>query len=728
MTIGVPVTFVVTALDDLVPCFDATSVEVFATACHLVDGDRDHAESLLIDVYLALRDAITAGSRVVVDHQWIVATALRQVLGEQPDGTNAALTARERAVIELHLVDGSDIESVAEVLGLTSDEVSSSLARYDDSISADTFSTVLVDDLLRRSEVWLDDASRRRARAALRSAQHLGQQPGRHDRPVFVGPPSSTSADPSANSERPDHNDHPTAALSRPRRRSILVGALLVGALLVGALAASALAIIADDSSPPHAAPTSTVSTTSLPVAPAAIDNPTGMIDPSATPAVVTSGSVVTPAATAGDETKDPTAAPGYVLDSPPTGFVPNGSDEHFSQATAGQFQVWAEPDATRSDGRWLALATMATAFSRTAIIANGVRETVGSSSAVMAFDPDGIPVLTVQPPNAGQFSLTGGGFSPDELRQIAAGISLSRGVATFDPALDLLRADLPVLLDTTSQFATITAQILNGDRRTSTYVAPGSDEYVELVTQPTTPDDLRIGELILPPSSDSLATASLKRTVQMGELQLSISSAPDNDARTTGRSSVRWHVGSNTITLSGNAGLYQLLGAVADVRLATTDEWAELFRMDRSEIGVPPGGSSSDLIQIGRTTLGRTAIGGNSRWTVSIDPDPLTVQFAVRNFSVSGIMGHVPIALDSLHPVHEYVSMSSTSLVVTVTDPGGATGVRVAVAGRPATTVPIVPIADTGVFAAALTFAEVSPYTVALVDDTGEIVRTLTP
>ena len=75
------------------------------------------------------------------------------------------------------------------------------------------------------------------------------------------------------------------------------------------------------------------------------------------------------------------------------------------------------------------------------------------------------------------------------------------------------------------------------------------------------------------------------------------------------GRSSVRWHVGSDTVTMSSSTGLYRLHGAVTNIRPATAEEW-----------------------------------------TVSLCPDPLIARFEVRIYSVAGIMGDVPIALDSLH------------------------------------------------------------------------------
>ena len=46
------------------------------------------------------------------------------------------------------------------------------------------------------------------------------------------------------------------------------------------------------------------------------------------------------------------------------------------------------------------------------------------------------------------------------------------------------------------------------------------------------------------------------------------------DDGTLVGRSSVRWHVGSDTVTMSGSTGLYRLLGAVTNIRPATAEEW----------------------------------------------------------------------------------------------------------------------------------------------------------
>ncbi|MEO6125921.1 MAG: hypothetical protein ABIR32_19650 [Ilumatobacteraceae bacterium] len=719
MTIGVPVRFVVVAPGDLVPCFDATASDVFATACHLVDGDRDDAETLLIDVYMALRDAVEGGESVDVDHEWIVATALRQVLGEQPDGTTKGLTARERAVIELHLIDGADIESVAQVLGLTPDEVLTSLARADGSIDDEAFSTALVDDLLRRSELWLDDTTRRRARAALR----VGCRTGSTAPPVHNTRRAEQPTGDPVGRQPPDQPWHVVTARPRPRRRSIVFVSLVVLAVAAGAIAISPGHRSKSQSSSDVPSPASTEmsSGVSSPQSSAATSTSISTAsDPSAT-TTTERDSASTPGINGGGRT--PSLPAGFVLDRLPTGFEAAGSDETIDPPLVGRFQVWAEPDATRSSGRWLAISTMATAFTRTAIIAAGARETIGFSPAVITFDTDGIAVITVQPPDVGQFSITGGGFSPDELRQLAAGITLVRGEATFDPALDTLRADLPLIHDVAAEPGGMPAQVMDGPRRTTTFVETAGNGYIDLTTQLMTPDDLRISELVLPPSTDTLASSTLNRTVQMGPLELLVGSAPPSGLHTDGRSSVRWHVGSETITMAGNVGLYQLLGAVDAVRTATPDEWLTLLRMGRSDLATPSIGSDEGLIRIGRTT-----IDDNSHWTVAVLAKPLTIQFALRNYSVNGIMGELPLDVESLHPVHEFVSMSSTSVVVAITNPDAATGVRITVAGRSPTTLPLVPIADTGIFAAALTFRDISPYTVALVDDAGVVVQVLTP
>ena len=726
MQLRVPVSFAVDSVDDLVPCFDATAAEVFVTACHLVDGRRSDAEALLIDVFLVARNAAEAGATVVVDHEWIVATALRQVLGQDQNGAEGTLTARERAVIELHLVDGSDIEAVAATLGLTTDEVASSLARFDD---AEAFSTSLVGDLLRRSELWLDDATRRRARAALRAGRRIGavapvpsaasRALGSDRRRSTVAAHASRAADAAVPAD-PPADPRPDEALRRPHRSLIVAAAAMIVALtaLVVALVptdgvdrdaapvAAEVVPVPEPSGKPAAA-TSVVPNLAVddpPLQPPDVDGRTGpdlRVQPADDPAGGT-----------------PLAAPGAVLGSTPSGFVANGSDEVVDPPAAGRFQVWAEPEATRSNGRWLALVTLRTAGSATTIVPDGLRESIDDAAAVMSFDQDGIPVLRVQPSGGGQFSITGGGFSRDELRQLAAGITLDGDVATFDPTLTGLRDGLLELVDTSSESGDLAPHVLAGVRRTATYVSADGD-FIRLTTQATTPDDLRIGELVLAPSSDSLAT-SPNRTVQMGPLALSISSAPEGDAG-GGRSSVRWHAGDETLTLSGSTGLYRLLGAVPDVRPASQQEWADLFGMDRVQLGTGTIGCDAD------TQVGRTTTADGSRWTVSMCAEPLAMQIAVGDAAVADVMADELIALDPLRPVIEYVSMTSTTVLVVVSD-DRATGVAIAIAGTPTTTLPLVPLAGTGVSAAAMTFGEISPYTVALVDEVGDVVRVLTP
>ena len=52
------------------------------------------------------------------------------------------------------------------------------------------------------------------------------------------------------------------------------------------------------------------------------------------------------------------TATHGYIIDAVPSGFAPAGAFVQSAPDTGGWLQVWAAPDATRTSGDWVALAT----------------------------------------------------------------------------------------------------------------------------------------------------------------------------------------------------------------------------------------------------------------------------------------------------------------------------------------------------------------------------------
>ncbi len=204
------VTYRVDDAAGLVNCFEHTAARVFTSVSHLTVGDRAASEQLLLDTYLALQLAAEHLHPHEVTVEWLLATAHQLYLRRAGDQPNVAaqhlqgdddwtrtrwgpsvdalgeLTALERTALNLHNVEGFTQAETAKCVGLieadTAPVLLAARQRLADSPDAEPLA-----EMFRRTEIWLDDASREQVLQALHDHQDSDPRTGtavRHARVV----------------------------------------------------------------------------------------------------------------------------------------------------------------------------------------------------------------------------------------------------------------------------------------------------------------------------------------------------------------------------------------------------------------------------------------------------------------------------------------------------------------------------------------------------------------
>ncbi|MEO6122388.1 MAG: hypothetical protein ABIR32_01665 [Ilumatobacteraceae bacterium] len=661
------VQFPVASVDDVLRCFDATAAETFAWVCRLVDGDIDQAAAVLANVYVAAR---RAGGRaddpaVSVDVEWL-----------------------RRA--------GRDLATEALGAAVVDDRV----ARPDES---------------REVERWLDDETRRRARSAITTDVSIpipatGSQPaGRGEPAAAVQWQVSTVS---------------TDSSTQPRRRGLAI-ALIVAAALITAVVWITGGNSDRDGDRATPSPASTDSTNSSPDAPTTTT-------PRRPPLV---------AETAPPTTTIPTEMlnPGYVLDTVPDGVqISNAyqtaaaTDDADQQMLGSQLQarleLWAEPDATRTSGRWFA-ASLTQCYGRFTppLVSDAALIAVGDRIGIARVATDGVIDVEVSPTgSAYDLTVRGFGFSAPDLALIADSVVASAGPHNCDPEsatpLDQLRfstasSDLRsgLVLSTANDAGWWLAPLSwSVDESSIAYASADTAEVIEVSTMPDSPDASSIFEFMLTHRADVDITPA-GRAVEIGE-----TNSIDATATEGTQSYVRWNEGDEVIILSGTAPVDHLLTLVPIVRLATTTEWR--IALDTSFAGDQSGTISTPDPSPQYSLVGAALDSAGQTWTLLLSSEPDWLRLSLAG----GVSVEQPFGYDPERPATTFTTADAQLFVVALRDPGPATTVRISAAGVEIATIPLKPVRDSGIVAALALVPALPPYSIELLDAAGVVVRTL--
>jgi len=400
---------------------------------------------------------------------------------------------------------------------------------------------------LREYERWLDDTTRNRCRRAIRTRE----RPAALMSFEAASAPSRTGVGPHRD---PDRAWHPAAAPRPPAmvERSPRRLALGIAAGIVVLVPATLVALDPNDS-----------------------PSPPSSLRRAVPPRVATPSD-------GGGEASVPGSAAGYVLGDPPISFRVTGAYETIAQpSTAGWFQLWAQPEATRTSGQWLAIATIDGPLSGRFTIEGGLAIEINGFSATESTSVDGVRQISVQRPGGGRFSVAAFGLDRDQLRSIATDISAQDGRFNYAAADDVLDRGLELLVSAPSPFGNLSSQPRAGRAKTSSYQTLDLSRHLSVSSRRSSPNDLLLAQFLLPASKDRLAPAAPDRSMQLGNVTLIISAETDFGGKTT--HTIQWHDGVDTITLSGTADLSVLLAAIPSVQPATIAEWLELSQLPPS-------------------------------------------------------------------------------------------------------------------------------------------------
>jgi hypothetical protein len=455
------------------------------------------------------------------------------------------------------------------------------------------------------------------------------------DGDVFVGFDDDRWADPD--------DDEPSS-----RWLPALAGIAVVGLLVSGVLAAAPWSADSSASPPPTSVPSTSLSAPTTIVAPAPLTTATvAPLDPART---------------------------GWLLDPVPADLTPaffaRGDDRDNSVDALGDAsawgEVWAEPGATRTSGRWFSV-TLEPFASWDPATPEWFRVDVAGRAGHATVEPDGVVALSY---DAGPTDAT----LPAVLVTIDAFglgldamIELADSSGIVDDRWDVTR---PELLEGFEQVAAgrtdveLTARaILGGPPRTSAFYA-GPDRYDVTIVQEQ-PADLDDPRLL------ALATTVIPLADGWGP-----QAGFDGDGLTLGRRTIdgfdivvaRWREEDRTVSVLTTGDLVDLLAVIPDVRLASAEEWAAAERQAQNvaiprttEPRTPPGitvgtGTVSDVT----TAWSVQHWASNDDWMVRVGDE--TYEGALRHPT----MAVVPVTIGDVTLLIARSSEPGTSLVVT--------------------------------------------------------------
>jgi hypothetical protein len=490
----------------------------------------------------------------------------------------------------------------------------------------------------------------------------------------------------------PDPGPEPSAdePLPAPRRAGIVA---TVGLL---ALVAAGTAVVApwggDAATPPTSPPVTGVPVTSQPVTLPSYSGSAGIDDPGLADAYA-------------DET------PGFFITPPADLEITFAFTTDVARSYNGWGDVWATPGATRTSGRWVAVSIMPFGWGDT-ILVDSVRVDVDGRIGVLTTARDGVGTLTV----AADFErddrllrLEGWGLTPDELIVLAASI----GLESDRPQLvdDRLAYRVPELLDGMTLLSSratdgdpVVAAFVYSATAITVYENPVSERWVWLARlEPGLVDDTTfpLAFTPVPLSTDAMLSrsAALPDDLVIGTTSIGMMD--------TG-SIARWTdpATGEVLLAIGTLEPAELQALVPSVRQATSTEWSAARRIqdDYSRTSLP-----TFSLPAGRGTLT-----DDTEWEVSIDPAE-----RVGSIRVGGSMSELPI-FDSVDDSIARLAISTLdrpSFGLVVVRAPGANTVRITTADGV--------IEQAFVDAAAIVVDALGPYTVDVLDATGQMVDT---
>ncbi len=738
-------------------CFDTTARLAFTVLSRLTAGDSARALDLLVDTYAYLDRTARRTGWSDVDPRWVVDAAHRvyAAMSTTPGadagaeiGAVAALTVAERVALSLHLVERRTLDEVAAVLDGTADEAAAAVQ----SGSTRLIATEIVQgatavDVIRRGEIWFDDSMRSHARRAVGNGWASADAPAAKNLSMLATSAPIVGAmrlpvTPFA-TKQPEHFAE-AAEFTRTRRsRWTVVGAGLGIAAVLVALAVWVMPSSDGETDEAASLPSATnaTSTSTKTTATDTTDstNDTLVVDPATGKPT---GGVTTDDPTA---MSDPTEVAGFFLDPVPAGFLADGAGPAGLRGDPlNWFELWTTPDVARTAGRWFAVLTIdsSEASRPTPLTTTARRVDLGGNSALVDVTADGVMDLFAEFPGRQQIRFESFGLSADELVQLASATTFgpdnrpSYGPDTHDVVDGL---DLRASRATTQSVLELQIVSGGGEGTRAQYQSADGSQFFTILTSPQVENDLVIASLITPDSRDVAAQFAPNRTIDIGGRTVHVGSlaTPFKTAPADANFNyVEWHEGDSTVLLVGLVDLPTLLDAVPVARLATADEWHEVLVAPRPDIAQQPNGDDPGAQPTPQVILGENTTAAGDRLSVSL-AGGATISLIVNEQRASDpaatssgrydqFEDSLAIDLDPEHPLITLDTIHATIAVVVFDEPPAATAVRYTIGANQPIDVLINPLIGTTLYGAAFSFSEYDDCKVSLIDDAGNVIRTL--
>ena len=285
-------------------------------------------------------------------------------------------------------------------------------------------------------------------------------------------------------------------------------------------------------------------------------------------------------------------------LDDGVAGYVLQDEDD-FTFAYASSYEgirwegdvvdLWAEPGAERTTGRWLAVSSLRSSGEYHPLVADATPVAAGDADALVWSDVDGVVNLLVDPGTRSRFRLTAHGIELGDLLTWAATVRLGTGAFEYG---ELVGADglLGGMSPAGTSRTAWSGSFVDGQLLASTqYIRPRTNEFVDISFSTSDPVDRRIVDLIgsTRVDPDTLDRASRARLDQLE--RLGIVPQVRSHLWLSGWNAVRWDsVDGTTVTLQGPVEAPVLLDLAVHAVRAAPRQWEALVRTTANGVGIP--------------------------------------------------------------------------------------------------------------------------------------------
>jgi len=426
----------------------------------------------------------------------------------------------------------------------------------------------------------------------------------------------------------------------------------------------------------------------------------------------------------------------GYIVDPLPAGFVAAGAfnaPEDPDDQASGMLDVWATPGASRSGGRWLTIATNQwSSYILDSTDPTAQRVRLRDRVALRRLDADGIQILTIDLDHRWTADITSHAIGDDELADLMADISVvadtgrvivGDGAAAVFDGMDLLTSGPAALSFTTAFTVSRYAFYQSVDGVANFSVSAGAQH----------PNDLLVSALLnSAPAGPLAATLAPDRILTVeGRAMLVSQSGSSFGAEPF----LMWHDGNQTVSVSGNVPVADLVAVASAAHQSTPDEWVTQMRTHATSAeGTTVSWDMSSFTEVGRvtTTVGDTWVvavsNGDSPPLVQIEdhPAPDPEAYVGDLVPISGLF----FADDLPRRLATFLALDATVIAVVIEavpgQPIPAT-VRITVGDGVPLDIPFVPIKDTSRIGAGYAFSQVANFTAELIGADGASLGTLT-